>query len=133
MPAPRGLARFNRAVTNRILGPLARRLPGFGVIGHTGRKTGRHYQTPVNVFRRPGGYAIALTYGADSDWVHNVLAADGATLLTRGRRVPLCRPRLSHDERRRLVPAPARIILGLIGVSDFLELEACEDVNPVDR
>ncbi|MCC7022550.1 MAG: nitroreductase family deazaflavin-dependent oxidoreductase [Thermomicrobiales bacterium] len=129
MPAPRGLARFNHVVTNRILGPLARRLPGFGVVGHTGRKTGKSYQTPVNVFRRPGGYAIPLTYGPDADWVRNVLAADGATLLTRGNQIRLCHPRLIHDESR-LVPAPVRIVLGLIGVADFLAFEACEDARP---
>lgn len=133
MPAPRGLARFNRVVTNRILGPLARRLPGFGVVGHTGRTSGRHYETPVNVFRRPGGYAIALTYGADSDWVHNVLAAGGATLLTRGKRLRLCHPHVIHDERRRLVPAPVRLILGLVDVSDFLELDDCGDARHIER
>ena len=39
MPAPRWLARFNLQVTNHLLGPLARRLPGWGVVLHIGRKT----------------------------------------------------------------------------------------------
>ena len=38
MPAPRWLARFNLVVTNRLLGPLARHLPGMGVVLHIGRK-----------------------------------------------------------------------------------------------
>jgi deazaflavin-dependent oxidoreductase (nitroreductase family) len=119
---PRSLARFNRRVTNRILGPLAPRLPGFGVVIHTGRKSGRVYRTPVNVFRRPEGYVIALTYGADSEWVRNVLANGGCMLETRGRVTKLAQPRLFHDTRRSAMPLPVRLILGLAGVADFLAL-----------
>ena len=126
MPLPRSIARFNRRVTNRLLGPLASYLPGFGVVVHTGRKTGRLYRTPVNVFQRPGGYVIALTYGPESDWVRNVLASGGCRLETRGRMLRLTQPRVFHDERRRAVPAPLRLIGGVLGalagVSDFLDL-----------
>jgi deazaflavin-dependent oxidoreductase (nitroreductase family) len=123
MPAPRWLARFNRHVTNRTLGRLAPYMPGFGVIIHTGRKTHRRYRTPVTVFRRPGGYVVALTYGPEADWVRNLLASGGCRLDTRGRRVRLTRPRLFHDEQRRAVPAPVRPFLGLLRVNDFLELQ----------
>ena len=67
MTGPRWLARFNRRVANRLLGPLAPHLPGFGVVVHIGRKTHRRYRTPVNVFRRADGYVIALTYGPDAE------------------------------------------------------------------
>ncbi len=94
MPLPRAVARFDRGVTNRVLRPAARYLPGFDVVVHRSRKTGRLYRTPVNVFPRPGGFFIALTYGPDSDWVRNVLAAGGCRLETRGRTLHLTRPRL---------------------------------------
>jgi hypothetical protein len=74
----RRTAHFNRRVTNRLTRPLARRLPGFGVVVHRGRTSGREFETPVNVFNAPSGYAIALTYGSDSDWVKNVLSAGAA-------------------------------------------------------
>jgi deazaflavin-dependent oxidoreductase (nitroreductase family) len=122
MALPRWLARFNRHVTNRLLGPVARYMPAFGVVVHTGRKTGRRYRTPVNVFRRPGGYVVALTYGPDSDWVRNVLAAGGCTLETRGRTLRLTRPRLYHDEQRGAVPPSLRVIGGLGHIADFLDL-----------
>ena len=122
MPLPRSIARINRRVTNRLLGGLAQRLPGFGVVVHTGRKSRRQYRTPVNVFRRGDRYIIALTYGPDSDWVRNVLAAGGCTLETRGRTLRLSRPRLFHEESRYAVPAPVRLILGIVHVYDFLEL-----------
>ena len=122
MPLPRWLARFNRRVTNPLLGPLALRLPGFGVVVHTGRRTHRPYRTPVNVFRRADGYVIALTYGPEAEWVRNVLASGGCTLETRGQTLRLAQPRVFRDERRRSVPLPVRLVLGVVGVADFLEL-----------
>ncbi|HEY0805771.1 MAG TPA: nitroreductase family deazaflavin-dependent oxidoreductase [Pseudonocardiaceae bacterium] len=124
MVAPRGLAKFNRHVTNRILGPLALRLPGFGIIVHTGRKSGRTYRTPVNLFRVDGRCVVALTYGPGSDWVRNVVAAGGCDLVRHGSQVHLAEPRLVHDPRRRLMPAVVRPILAVVGVEDFLELRA---------
>src|SRR5919202_3641618 len=122
MPAPRWLARLNRRVTNPVLGRLAPHLPGFGVVVHTGRISHRIYRTPVNVFRRGQAYVIALTYGADSEWVRNVLANGGCALVTRGRRVELAEPRLFHDLARRAVPPPVRVALRVLDVVDFLEL-----------
>jgi deazaflavin-dependent oxidoreductase (nitroreductase family) len=122
MALPRRLAAFNRRVTNHVTGPLARRLPGFGVVVHRGRRSQREYRSPVNVFVAPGGYVMALTYGADSDWVKNVLTAGGCDLETRGRTVHLTAPEILHDETRRYVPRPVRPILRLLGVTDFMRL-----------
>lgn len=122
----RRIAHFNRRVTNRVTGPLAPWLPGFGVVLHSGRRSGREYRTPVNVFRDGSGYVIALTYGAEADWVRNVRAAGRATLLTRGRRLELTRPELVHDESRSRVPRPVRAVLQLLDVADFLCFEAAE-------
>ena len=123
MPIPMAVARFNRSVTNRITGTIAGWMPGFGIVVHRGRKSGREYRTPINVFHRPGGYAIALTYGPDSQYVRNVLAAGGCVIETRGRRVRLTNARVVHDSRRRLVPPPVRAILGLLDVDAFLLLD----------
>ena len=122
MPLPRRLARFNRVVTNRVLGPLARYLPGFGIVSHVGRRSGRAYQTPVNVYGRGGGYVIALMYGADSQWVRNVLAAGGAEIETRGRRLHLVDPEVVRDPARSFVPKPVRLPLRLVNVADFMLL-----------
>jgi deazaflavin-dependent oxidoreductase (nitroreductase family) len=112
----------NRRVTNRLLRPVVARTPGFGVVIHTGRKSGRRYRTPVGVFVASGGYVIALTYGKDTDWVRNVVAAGGCELEIRRRSVRLTDPRVVHDESRRLAPRPVRPILRLLGVADFLRL-----------
>ncbi len=122
MPLRKWVARVNRRVTNRITGPLARRLPGFGVIVHTGRKSKRRYRTPVNVFAAPGGYVVALTYGPDSDWVKNVLAAGGCELERLGRTEHVTAPEVFHDEGRRAVPPMVRAALRVFRVSDFMRL-----------
>jgi deazaflavin-dependent oxidoreductase (nitroreductase family) len=116
----RRVARFNRRVTNRLTRPLASRIPGFGVVVHTGRRSKHQYETPVNVFRSADGYVIALTYGTDSDWVRNVLAACSCELIARGRRERMTSPELRHDERQELVPALVRPVLRVLRVSDFL-------------
>jgi deazaflavin-dependent oxidoreductase (nitroreductase family) len=122
MAAPRWLAGVNRRVTNRVAGGVAARLPGFGVIVHRGRRSGRRYRTPVNVFHAPDGYVVALTYGVGSDWVSNVLAAGGCELETRGRLEHLTAPRVVHDESRRQVPPLVRPVLRLLDVADFVRL-----------
>jgi deazaflavin-dependent oxidoreductase (nitroreductase family) len=122
MVLPRLVALANRRVTNRLLGPIVARTPGFGVVIHTGRKSGRRYRTPVGVFVASGGYVIALTYGKDTDWVRNVVAAGGCELEIRRRAVRLTDPRVVHDVSRRLAPRPVRPILRLLGVTDFLRL-----------
>jgi deazaflavin-dependent oxidoreductase (nitroreductase family) len=125
MPIPRAVARMNRVGLNRLTVRIAPWAPGFGVVTHRGRRSGRSFRTPVNVFPTgdDGGYAIALTYGPESDWVRNVLAAGGCRLETRRRTVSLTAPRLVHDETRRAVPAVPRAILGRLGVFDFLHLD----------
>ena len=126
MPLPKRLARFNLVVTNRVLGPLARYLPGFAVVSHVGRRSGRSYRTPVNLFRRGSGYVIALTYGADSQWVRNVMAAGGAEIETRGRRIRLVDPELVHDPAKRFVPKPVRVPLRLANVDEFMLLKRAD-------
>src|SRR5262249_56909067 len=80
----RRMAAFNRLATNRVLGGVAPRLPGFGGIVHVGRRSGRRYRTPVNVFRTPTGYLLALTYGSGAEGVRNVLTAGGRGRGARG-------------------------------------------------
>ncbi|GAB2958721.1 nitroreductase [Amycolatopsis acidiphila] len=106
-----------------MTGRIAGRAPGFGKIIHRGRKSGREYRTPVNVFKAPKGYVVALTYGPDADWVRNVLAAGGCGLETMGRQVALTNPRIVHDEQRTATPFVVRQILGVVGVTEFLYLD----------
>ena len=123
MPLPRSLGRLNARVTNRLLEPVVRRLPGFGVIEHRGRRSGRMYRTPVLAFRRGDRLTFAATYGLDSDWVRNVIAG-GGTFERSGRRWRLSEPRVYRDPSRRAVPWFVRPVLALLRAADFLEVRA---------
>ena len=123
MPIPDRMRHVNKVALNKVTRPFFRWLPGLGVVVHRGRKTGQEYRTPVNVFQRPDDrFVVALTYGQHTDWVQNVLAADGCELLTAGRQIELTAPRLFHDETRHEIRALERSVLGLLHVDDFLEL-----------
>jgi len=122
MPIPLVVGRWNKAGLNHVTRHLAPWIPGLGLVVHHGRRSGKVYQTPVNVFPTGEGFVIALTYGPDTDWVKNVLAADGCELRTRGRVVRLTAPRLFHDENRRQIRPLEREVLRVLGVTDFLSL-----------
>ncbi len=126
MPLPRGVARFNRRATNRVTRRIAGWIPGFAIVLHTGRRSGRTYRTPVNAFRGGDGYRIALTYGADSDWVRNVMDAGGCEIESRRRRIALTHPRIVRDPSRRWAPPVVRQVLGLIGASQYMQLTAAD-------
>lgn len=117
-----------RHVATRYLDPILRPgagwMPGFGVLTHRGRRTGRTYRTPLNVFRRGDEYVFFLTYGSDVDWVKNVLTAGRCVLRTRGRNVELAEPELVSDPERRLVPQPVRSIGRLLGATEFVRMRA---------
>jgi deazaflavin-dependent oxidoreductase (nitroreductase family) len=122
MPIPKVVGRWNKAGLNRVTRHIAPWMPGLGVIVHRGRRSGRSYQTPVNVFSADNGYVVALTYGPDSDWVKNVLAAGGCELRTRGQIIQLGSPRLFHDESRSSIRPVERQVLRILNVADFLSL-----------
>jgi deazaflavin-dependent oxidoreductase (nitroreductase family) len=124
MPIPRAVGRWNKAGLNRVTRHVAPWMPGFGLVIHRGRRSGRQYQTPVNVFAAADGYVFALTYGPDTDWVRNVLAAGGCELRTRGRTVRLVSPRVYHDEERRGIRPLERQVLRVLNVADFLSLKS---------
>ena len=113
--------RYVNPVTRRV----ARKLPTFGVLTYRGRKTGRIYQTPINVFRRGDAYFLFLTYGSDAQWVKNVLAAGSCSLETRGRGVELVEPELITDPELRPAPPVVRFVEGRIaGVTQYLRMRA---------
>jgi deazaflavin-dependent oxidoreductase (nitroreductase family) len=101
-------------------------MPGMGVVVHAGRKSHRVYRTPVLLFRRGNRFLVALTYGRDSEWVRNVVAQNGCELETEGRRLQLTNPYLFRDEKRHAMPGFVRFVLGLLNVSDFLELKIAD-------
>ena len=62
------------------------------VIRHTGRVSGRTYETPVAARLTEDGFVIATVYGPNTDWLKNVLASGSATIVHEGRIFEVARP-----------------------------------------
>jgi deazaflavin-dependent oxidoreductase (nitroreductase family) len=97
MQLPQRLARFNRHVTNPIQRMWAGWAPSFGILEHVGRRSGKQYRTPLNVFDaevdgKPG-VAILLSYGPDRDWLKNLNAAGGGRMRRHGKTFGVSNPR----------------------------------------
>lgn len=129
MPLGRSMARLNRVGLNRVTKHLGPWMPGFGVVIHRGRKSGRQLSTPVNVFVRDGLYVFALTYGRDSDWVKNILAASGGQIQTRRSTFRMTNPRIEHQQSRSDLPLVVRTILHLTKVHDYLLCDQGDEVS----
>ena len=127
MPIPKAMTRFNRAYLNPVMRHLAVRLPFMGVVHHTGRTSGRAYETPVLIFRSGNRVVIALTYGRDVDWVRNVVAAGGGTIRSRGRDLAVVAPVIRTDDTGGVrLPWFVGPILPRLGVHDFLHLRVMQ-------
>ena len=125
MPIPLRVARFNRRVTNPVLGTISDHVWPLATLHHVGRTSGRRYRTPVFAFTTPRGVVIALTYGTQVQWLRNLEAADGARMVRRGRVLALGAPvRLHGDDGASLVPAVIRAGLRVMRVDDFVEVSA---------
>jgi deazaflavin-dependent oxidoreductase (nitroreductase family) len=120
--------RFRRVVgryVNPVTRSFARRLPTFAILTHRGRKSGRLYRTPMNVFRRGDDYFFYLTYGSDVQWVKNVLAAGSCSIESRGGVVELVEPELVTDPELRPAPPHVRFVERRIaGVTQYLRMRA---------
>jgi deazaflavin-dependent oxidoreductase (nitroreductase family) len=108
MRVPRAVAEFNRRVTNPVARSLTPWLPCLGTLEHVGRKSGRHYRTPLLVFKTRNGFVILIGYGPETDWLKNVLAGGPTVLHKRGKAIALANPQIvSKAEAAPLItPAP---------------------------
>jgi deazaflavin-dependent oxidoreductase (nitroreductase family) len=130
MPFPRALAKLNRVGLNRLVRHVAPWFPGLGLVLHVGRRSGRVYRTPVNLFTADGHYTVALTYGREADWVRNVVTEGGCRIVHRGKEIRLVEPRIVHDETRAAIRPVERFFLRLFGIADFLVLDVAPSGAP---
>jgi deazaflavin-dependent oxidoreductase (nitroreductase family) len=86
-----------RHANNKVLNPLMLHLAGrrhwyAAKVEHVGRRSGRHYETPVIAVPVEGGLAIPLPYGEDVDWRRNLQAAGGGVVVRHGQRHTVSEP-----------------------------------------
>ena len=91
---------INKHVTNRVLHRFTRLSHGpFAVIYHTGRRSGKPYQTVIWVWQMREGFVIALTYGIEVDWYRNMRAQNGGSIYWHKRLYNVGKPELIDTEK----------------------------------
>jgi deazaflavin-dependent oxidoreductase (nitroreductase family) len=117
----------------KALNPLIVRLAGrrhfhmAAQITHTGRRSGRTYVTPVGARRAGDVVLIPLTFGNQSDWSRNVLAAGRCSLRLEGADYEASAPALiSPEEAGPLMRAAfgrlERASMRMLGIRQILRL-----------
>lgn len=100
------------------------RIPPMAIVVHEGRSSGREYRTPVFAFATDEGFAIALTYGHDVDWLKNVQAAGTCSLVRNGQVFELANPQVvGWAAGSKHMPIPVRVALLGLQARDFLLLD----------
>ncbi len=123
MQIPRFMRRVNRVFTNPLMGTFAWLVPPLAVIHHVGRKSGRHYRSPVLAFRTTKGFVVPLIYGRDVDWARNLKAARGCELHRVGRRFRLHNPRIVGEAAYAHLPAAVRPALRAANLPGYVLLD----------
>ena len=124
-PVVDAVRRMNRSVTNpRVMRSAGTAGTQTSVIEHVGRRSGKTYQTPIDIIETTTRMLIALPYGDRTDWLRNVLDAGSATVVARGERIRVERPAVVATAAvAELIPARTLRTLRLFGVSQCLSLE----------
>ena len=124
MPLPHAVARLNKRYTNRWIEPLVRRRPGFAVVHHRGRRSGRAYATPLRLFPlADGAHVVVLTYGDRADWLKNVLVGGGAVEDDSGRRPIVNAALVQRDAVVAQLPLLVRFATRVLRIDLLLRLE----------
>ena len=93
MLMPVWLERMQIKYFNPLVRPLAKWMPGFAVIKHRGRTSGKDFETIVTAYRKGDLLAIGLMHGK-TNWVKNVLAAGEADIRVARQDLHLVNPRV---------------------------------------
>lgn len=122
----KGLAK----VLNPALGKIAARgwIPVWGVVVHTGRKSGRRFATPIALAKTGDGFVIPLPWGPGTDWCRNLVAARGGIVRWGGHDHVVRDPEVV--DRAAAAPAFPRLVRPLIpvvGIKRFLRVRLADE------
>jgi deazaflavin-dependent oxidoreductase (nitroreductase family) len=117
---------------NRVTTRVARSGHGpFSLIRHTGRKTGKSYETPVILARYGTDFIAELTYGPEVAWYRNVLAAGRCTVVFKGVEYEIDRVEPYDTEMgRSAFGYPASLLLRVMRRHEFRRLHTLEQTAP---
>lgn len=121
-----------RVLNLRVMNPSQMKTAGTpgafaGILRHTGRSSGRTYETPLGIEPTEDGFVIAMIYGERTQWSRNVLAAGSAEVIVGGRTYRVDRPEIVPiaDAIGYVAPSDRRLT-GLFGVTECLRVYHAE-------
>ncbi|MGD8815362.1 MAG: nitroreductase family deazaflavin-dependent oxidoreductase [Anaerolineales bacterium] len=116
---------FNKYFFNRLMLLIAGRkgIP-ITVLFHTGRRSGRPYQTPVLATYTKDAIIIPLSYGERVDWLRNLLTKGKCKLLYQAELIEAHQPTvLEAAAAHALLPAKRRDTFARFQIEKFLYME----------
>ena len=120
MPIPTWMAKVNKHIFNKLELKRGKR----PVLTHVGRSSGKTYHTPLDAHRTEDAFIFFAMYGANSDWVQNILAAGTAALSVDGVDYDLVSPRMvTLDDARRQLPPDTELQPGRVGGIEYLQMD----------
>jgi len=124
-----GIRYFNKYILNHITLLLAGSNIGpFSKLIHTGRKSGKTFQTPVVATYIDDVVIIPLSYGEKVDWLRNILAVGGCKIIYRKKRITTTNPEVVTGEvAMLLLPEKRRRIFERFNLEKFLRLQIVQD------
>jgi hypothetical protein len=131
-PVLNAVRRFNHAIVNpRQMKSAGRPGAYASVVRHRGRTSGRDYETPVDAVVTDDGFVIALVYGANSDWLKNVLVSGSAIIVHDGHTYRVDQPQVI-PMRAAVDDFPAKDQRGFrrLGIDQCLRVRRVESDEP---
>jgi deazaflavin-dependent oxidoreductase (nitroreductase family) len=134
-PVLKAVRKFNRAVSNPRQMESAGTVGAYAsVIRHSGRTSGRPYETPVGAVATDDGFVIALPYGSQADWLKNVLASGSATIVDEGQTYRVDQPEIIPMEAAAThFPPKEQRNLRLFGVDQCLRVRRVEPEEATEQ
>lgn len=125
-PARNVVRRFNKHVLNPVMVHLAGREHWYAAaIRHTGRRSGRHYTTPVVADRIASAITVPLPYGVDVDWLKNIQQSGSAAVTVHGETFDVVEPRvIDAAAAQPLLTARHCRAFQRFGISEFVTMRA---------
>lgn len=119
--------RLIRYTNKYLLNPLMMKIIAphgpFAIIHHTGRKSKRHYATPIIAIPIKNGFLLALTYGQHVDWYKNVLAAHSCIVEKHGKKYQIIKIKKDNNSNEyKRFPKPLNIFLKIMKTTHYVEL-----------
>jgi hypothetical protein len=94
-----------------------------GVLRHTGRTSGKAYETPLGIEPTDDGFIMAMVYGERTQWSRNVLASGSASIVKDGITYEVDRPEIvPMAEAIGFFPSSDQRVFGVFDVKDCLRV-----------